>query len=104
MVLLGPCLVIRGTQLGWPVSQALGDIELIVNTPRTSFVFDWDWNRAKVGCDNKWIVQERDWRIETPLMTAARIKGRSLFLQRCLLPTFLLSLGVTQVLSFHLGR
>lgn len=37
MVLLGPSLVIRGTQLGWPVSQALGDIELMVNTPRNHF-------------------------------------------------------------------
>lgn len=52
MVLLGPSSVIRGAQLGWPVSQALTDIELVVNTPRTIFVFDCDWNRAKVGSVN----------------------------------------------------
>lgn len=48
--------------------------------------------------------ERRDWRIEMPL-TAVRIKRRVLFLQRCLLPICcLLSLGVTQALSFHLGR
>lgn len=52
MVLLGPLVVIGGTQLCWSVSQALGDTELMVNTSRTIFVFDWDWNRAKVVSNN----------------------------------------------------
>lgn len=35
--------MITGTQLGWPVSRALGP------TPRTVSVFECDWSRAKVG-------------------------------------------------------
>lgn len=36
-------LVIRGTQMGWPVSWAQGP------APRTVIVFECHWNRAQVG-------------------------------------------------------
>lgn len=48
LVLLGPHLVIRGTQLGWPVSQVLGDIELMLN-PQEPFLC-----LTGIGIGQKW--------------------------------------------------
>lgn len=53
MVLLGPSLVIRGTQLGWPVPQALGDIELIPQEPFLCL--------TGIGIGQKWALIISKW-------------------------------------------
>lgn len=54
-MLLGPSLVLRGTQLGWPVSQALGDIELMVN-PQEPFLC-----LTRIGIGQKWALIVAKW-------------------------------------------
>lgn len=47
--------MIRGTQLAWTVSQALGP------APRTGVVFDCGWKTAKTGSgDQKRTARERE--------------------------------------------